>query len=162
MKIAALSSRKFLSNSHPTRMINKGKNIYNKMPWRAPIHYKKNYNTRSSTTTTLDSSMDTKSIDSVKESLLAGKLSDGGLPGSESAEVPKGHVAVYVGPKLRRFVIPTSYLSMPDFRGLMDGTAEEYGFEKEGALELSCDEEDFQKVLTMCLSKDKEGNGIKI
>lgn len=102
------------------------------------------------------------STESSTESLLAGKLSDGGLPGSESTDVPKGHVAVYVGPRLRRFVIPTRCLSMPDFRGLMDKTAEEYGFEKEGAIQLPCDEEDFNKVLTRCLSKEKKKNGIKI
>ncbi|PON78559.1 Small auxin-up RNA [Parasponia andersonii] len=156
-------------------MINRGgkhiiaqpKNIYNKMPWRAPVNYHK---TNTSTTTIASSSLAGEDmlgvLDSVEseistESLLAGKLSDGGLPGSESTDVPKGFVAVYVGRELRRFVIPMSCLSMPDFRGLMDKTAEEYGFEQDGAIEIPCEEEDFQKILSRCLSKDKKKNGKK-
>ena len=72
--------------------------------------------------------LDSVESENSTELLLAGKLSDGGLPGSGSTEVPKGFVAVYVGRKLRRFVIPISCLSMLDFRGLMDGTTEEYDF----------------------------------
>ncbi|KAM6562798.1 hypothetical protein CsatB_022796 [Cannabis sativa] len=168
MKIASPSTKKFVSNFQPLTLIKQGKhiiaqpkNIYNKMPWRAPINYHKN-NT-STTTIASSSSFNEEEMlrpsDSVdgEESLLAGKLSDGGLPGSESTEVPKGYVAVYVGPELRRFLIPTSCLSMPDFRGLMDKTAEEYGFEQEGAIEIPCDEQDFQKILCRCLSsKDKK------
>ncbi|KAF8392786.1 hypothetical protein HHK36_021023 [Tetracentron sinense] len=80
-----------------------------------------------------------------KEWLLGGGLSDA------PAEVPRGFLAVYVGPKLRRFVIPTSYLSMPDFRVLMERVAEEFGFEQEGGLRIPCEEEDFEEMLR-CLA----------
>jgi SAUR family protein len=53
----------------------------------------------------------------LNETLLKGEFSDGKRL---SMQVPKGFLVVYVGPKLQRFVIPTSYLSMPDFRVLMD------------------------------------------
>ncbi|XP_062112839.1 auxin-responsive protein SAUR71-like [Humulus lupulus] len=177
MKIASHSTKKFVSNLQPLTMIKQGKkhiiaqpkNIYNKMPWRAPINYHKS-NT-STTTVASSSSFDeeemlrpSESVDDENstESLLAGKLSDGGLPGSENPEVPKGYVAVYVGCELRRFLIPTSCLSMPEFRILMDRTAEEYGFEQDGAIEIPCDEKDFQKILCRCLSsKDKKKNGKK-
>ncbi|KAL3566473.1 hypothetical protein D5086_031888 [Populus alba] len=35
------------------------------------------------------------------------------------ADVPKGYLAVYVGPELRRFIIPTSYLSHSLFKVLL-------------------------------------------
>ncbi|KAE8656906.1 Auxin-induced protein 15A [Hibiscus syriacus] len=58
-----------------------------------------------------------------EESLLTDrKLSDGGSKGS--AHIPKGSIAVYVGPELRRFVIPIRCLAMPEFRDLMDQAAE--------------------------------------
>lgn len=175
MKIATQSTKKLISNLQPLTMIKQGKkhiiaqpkNIYNKMPWRAPINYHK---TNTSTTPVGSSSMagedmlsplDSAECENSTESLLGGKLSDGGLPGSESTEVPKGYVAVYVGRELRRFVIPMSCLSTPDFKGLMDSTAEEYGFERDGAIEIPCDEADFQKILSRCLSKDKKKSGKK-
>ncbi|KAM5579815.1 hypothetical protein ABKV19_009537 [Rosa sericea] len=89
------------------------------------------------------------------ESLLAGELSDGHRA---SVQVPKGFIAVYVGPELRRFVIPMSCLSSPDFRVLMDRVEDEYGFEQEGALRIPCDEEDFEHILVRCLSNQKKND----
>lgn len=85
-----------------------------------------------------------------KESLLAQFNAD------NFKEVPKGFLAVYVGPELRRFVIPMTCLSMPDFRVLMDQAAEEFGFEQQGGLQIPCDEEDFTMTLLTCLAKDKK------
>ncbi|MBA0745313.1 hypothetical protein Gogos_007891, partial [Gossypium gossypioides] len=65
---------------------------------------------------------------SKKSLLMARKLSDG--------RVPKGSIAIYVGPELRRFVITTSYLTMPEFRDLMGMVAEEFGFQKTGELQI--------------------------
>lgn len=93
------------------------------------------------------------------ESLLAGELSDGHRA---SVQVPKGFLAVYVGPEFRRFVIPMSCLSSPDFRVLMDRAAEEYGFEQEGALRIPCDEEDFEHILVRCLANSKKNDKNKI
>ncbi|XP_022723809.1 auxin-responsive protein SAUR71-like [Durio zibethinus] len=83
-----------------------------------------------------------------KESLLTGELSDGSSRGS--IHVPKGSIAVYVGPVRRKFVIPTSYLAMPEFRVLMDKVADEFGFEHEGGLQIPCDEQDFEQILLRC------------
>ncbi|CAA0821202.1 Vacuolar-processing enzyme delta-isozyme [Striga hermonthica] len=47
--------------------------------------------------------------------------------GKISTHVPRGFVAVYVGPDSRRFLIPTKILSVPEFKELMDKSAEEYG-----------------------------------
>lgn len=81
-----------------------------------------------------------------ESSLLAGKY----LSHRNLKQVPKGFLAVYVGPELRRFVIPTSYLSMPDFGHLMERMAEEFGFNQEGGLKIPCEEEDFKEILGKC------------
>ena len=65
-------------------------------------------------------------------------------------EVSRGFLAVYVGPELRRFVILTSYLSMPDFRALMERMADEFGLQQEGGLQIPCEEEDFEEILRKC------------
>lgn len=94
--------------------------------------------------------------------LLTGELSDGQQGGNSVLQVPKGFLAVYVGPELRRFVIPMSCLSSPDFRVLMDRVAEEYGFEQEGALKIPCDEEDFEHILVRCLASKKNDKKRKV
>lgn len=70
---------------------------------------------------------------SKKSLLTARRLSDGHTRGS--GNVPKGSIAVYVGPELRRFVIPTSCLTMLEFKDLMDMVAEEFGFQNTGELQ---------------------------
>ncbi|XP_019054012.1 PREDICTED: auxin-induced protein X15-like [Nelumbo nucifera] len=75
---------------------------------------------------------------------------------SDSPTVPRGFLAVYVGPENRRFVIPASYLSMPDFRVLMEKVAEEFGFEQQGALKIPCEEEDFEKILLRCFERQEK------
>ncbi|KAK9068627.1 hypothetical protein SSX86_012742 [Deinandra increscens subsp. villosa] len=63
---------------------------------------------------------------------------------SDSTEVPKdvkeGHFAViacddYVE---RRFVVPITFLGHPSFLRLLERAAEEYGFDREGALMIPC------------------------
>lgn len=99
------------------------------------------------------------SEDDSKKSLLhlpAESCSRGSINNNFKKEVPKGYLAVYVGPALRRFVIPTSCLSMPDFRVLMDQAAEEFGFDQQGGLQIPCDEEDFTMILWTCLARDRK------
>ncbi|KAJ7979198.1 Auxin-responsive protein-like protein [Quillaja saponaria] len=45
--------------------------------------------------------------------------------------VPKRYLAVYVGPELRRFIIPTSYLSHSLFKLLLENADEEFGFDQD-------------------------------
>ncbi|XP_072980530.1 auxin-induced protein 15A-like [Typha angustifolia] len=63
--------------------------------------------------------------------------------------VPKGYLAVYVGPELKRFVIPMSYLCLPAFKAIMEEVAEEFGFEQTGGLQIPCNEEDFKEILKL-------------
>lgn len=62
-------------------------------------------------------------------------------------DVPKGYLAVYVGPELRRFIIPTSYLSHRVFKLLLEKTEEEFGFEHKGALTFPCETETFKYLI---------------
>ncbi|KAF6139151.1 hypothetical protein GIB67_002413 [Kingdonia uniflora] len=44
-------------------------------------------------------------------------------------DVPKGHLAVYVGEnKKKRAVVPLSYLKHPSFQDLLSRVEEEFGF----------------------------------
>ncbi|KAF7841120.1 auxin-induced protein X10A-like [Senna tora] len=78
------------------------------------------------------------------------------LPGirkaSKSTEVQKGYVAVYVGEKMKRFVIPISYLNQPSFQDLLNQAEEEFGFEHPmGGLTIPCREDVFLDI-TSCLN----------
>ncbi|CAJ2679469.1 SAUR-like auxin-responsive family protein [Trifolium pratense] len=66
---------------------------------------------------------------------------------SKSAEVRKGYVAVYVGEKQKRFVIPVSYLNQPLFQELLSQAEEEFGYDHPmGGLTIPCNEDVFQHV----------------
>nr|XP_043636835.1 auxin-responsive protein SAUR23-like [Erigeron canadensis] len=60
-------------------------------------------------------------------------------------DVPKGHLAVYVGENSkRRVVIPVTFLDEPLFQGLLRQSEEEFGFDHPmGGLTISCHEDEF-------------------
>ncbi|CAK8576676.1 unnamed protein product [Lathyrus sativus] len=63
---------------------------------------------------------------------------------SKEFEVPKGYLAVYVGDKMRRFVIPVSYLNQPLFQELLNKAEEEFGYDHPtGGLTIPCGEDEF-------------------
>ena len=41
---------------------------------------------------------------------------------SKAGDVPKGYLAVYVGEKMKRFVVPLSYLNQPFISGLVESS----------------------------------------
>lgn len=61
------------------------------------------------------------------------------------SNVPKGHVAVYVGEaQKKRFVVPISYLNHPSFLVLLNRAEEEFGYNHPmGGLTIPCKEEAF-------------------
>ncbi|EYU35308.1 hypothetical protein ABFS82_06G132600 [Erythranthe guttata] len=71
-----------------------------------------------------------------------------------TAEVPKWHLAVYVGEgEKKRFVIPLSYLNHPLFQDLLFQAEEEFGFHHPmGGITIPCSEDLFID-LTSRLSK---------
>lgn len=64
---------------------------------------------------------------------------------SSSLDVSKGYLAVYVGErKMKRFVVPISYLNQPSFQDLLRKAEEEFGFDHPmGGLTIPCSEEIF-------------------
>jgi SAUR family protein len=61
--------------------------------------------------------------------------------------VPKGYLAVYVGDKMKRFVIPVSYLSQTSFQELLSQTEEQYGYDHPmGGLTIPCREDVFLDI----------------
>ncbi|XP_052115430.1 auxin-induced protein X10A-like [Arachis duranensis] len=68
---------------------------------------------------------------------------------TQAASVPKGYLAVYVGEKMKRFVIPISYLSLPSFQDLLSQAEEEFGYgHPMGGLTIPCKEDAFNSKNT--------------
>ncbi|KAL8051217.1 hypothetical protein ABFX02_06G132400 [Erythranthe guttata] len=65
-----------------------------------------------------------------------------------STEVPKGHLAVYIGEsEKKRFVIPLSYLNHPSFQELLCQAEDEFGFHHSmGGLTIPCSEDLFVEL----------------
>ncbi|RDY06357.1 hypothetical protein CR513_09658, partial [Mucuna pruriens] len=61
---------------------------------------------------------------------------------SKSVKIPKGYVAMYVGEKQTRFLIPISYLNQPSFQDLLSEAVEEFGYDHlMGGLTIPCCED---------------------
>ncbi|XP_061342067.1 auxin-responsive protein SAUR21-like [Gastrolobium bilobum] len=81
------------------------------------------------------------------------------LHSGNQSNVPKGHIAVYVGElQKKRFVVPISYLNHPSFLNLLNRAEEEFGFNHPmGGLTIPCEEDAFINLtsqLRACLVKD--------
>jgi SAUR family protein len=62
-------------------------------------------------------------------------------------EVPKGYHAVYVGEKMKRFMIPISLLNEPSFQELLIQSENEFGYEHPmGGLTIPCSEDAFVEL----------------
>lgn len=64
-----------------------------------------------------------------------------------SSGVPVGHLPVYVGEEMERFIVSAELLNHPVFIQLLNKSAQEYGYEQQGVLRIPCDVVDFEKVL---------------
>ncbi|KAK7243852.1 hypothetical protein RIF29_38667 [Crotalaria pallida] len=62
-----------------------------------------------------------------------------------SSVVPEGHVPIYVGDEMERFVVSFELLNHPIFVNLLNQSAQEYGYE--GVLRLPCHVIVFKRVL---------------
>ena len=61
--------------------------------------------------------------------------------------MPKGFIAVYIGDKMKRFVIPISYLNHPEFQDLLSQAEEEFGYDHPmGGLTIPCNEDVFLNI----------------
>lgn len=114
--------------------------------WKKLANTNKNNNSTNPTTT---SAAANKSIKFLKKTLSFTEMS----LSAAAAVVPKGYVAVCVGKELKRFVIPTEYLSHQVFGILLREAEEEFGFQQEGVLKFPCEVEMFEKILKMMEDK---------
>ncbi|XP_019169342.1 PREDICTED: auxin-responsive protein SAUR21-like [Ipomoea nil] len=78
------------------------------------------------------------------------KLQSGARNG-HCSDVPKGHLAVYVGElEKRRYVVPIAYLNHPRFQMLLKTAEEEFGFDHPtGGLTLPCNEDAFLHLISL-------------
>ncbi|CAJ2672730.1 SAUR family protein [Trifolium pratense] len=60
---------------------------------------------------------------------------------------PTGYFALYVGEEHQRNVVPTSYLSHPLFKMLLEKSYNEFGFEQRNGLVVPCSVSTFQEVV---------------
>ncbi|KAK2448776.1 auxin-induced protein 15A [Trifolium repens] len=66
---------------------------------------------------------------------------------SKGADVPKGYLAVYVGEKMKRFVIPLSYLSQTSFQELLSQAEDQFGYDHPmGGITIPCREDVFLEI----------------
>ncbi|KNA12086.1 hypothetical protein SOVF_129150 [Spinacia oleracea] len=94
-----------------------------------------------------------KGINFLKRTLSFTDLSaNNGVPSNNA--VPKGFLAVQVGEEMKRFVIPTKYLSHQAFSVLLKEAEEEFGYQKEGVLKIPCEVEVFENILKMVEEKN--------
>ncbi|XP_057846477.1 auxin-induced protein X15-like [Cryptomeria japonica] len=77
--------------------------------------------------------------------------------GRVPSDVPKGHLAVYVGimEQTKRFVIPAQSVNHPLFRALLDKAEEQFGFGHQGPLLIPCDPLIFHNVLCLLRNNSK-------
>ncbi|KAI3898242.1 hypothetical protein MKX03_029613 [Papaver bracteatum] len=66
--------------------------------------------------------------------------------GKDHHHVPRGCIAILVGQKEERFVIPVTYLNHPKFKFLLKEAEEVYGFRHKGIITLPCDAGEFLNV----------------
>ncbi|KAL3508257.1 hypothetical protein ACH5RR_027658 [Cinchona calisaya] len=78
----------------------------------------------------------------------SGGTRDGGRGrGRGVVGVPEGHVPVYVGEEMERFVVSAKLLNHPIFVTLLNKSAQEYGYEQKGVLRIPCHVWLFERVL---------------
>ncbi|KAG6425728.1 hypothetical protein SASPL_109931 [Salvia splendens] len=106
---------------------------------------------KSNATTSTTATTTNKSIKFLKKTLSFSESSSSSTAVTNA--VPKGFVAVCVGLELKRFVIPTEYLSHQMFGILLREAEEEFGFQQEGVLKFPCEVEVFEKILKMMEDK---------
>ncbi|XP_047983850.1 auxin-responsive protein SAUR36-like [Salvia hispanica] len=68
-----------------------------------------------------------------------------------TGEIPKGHMAIYVGQKdgdMERIFVPIVYINHPLFRDLLKESEREFGYDHPGGLTIPCRISEFESVQT--------------
>lgn len=80
------------------------------------------------------------------------------FPARRVNTVPAGHVPVYVGEEMERFVVSAELLNHPVFVGLLNRSAQEYGYAQKGVLHIPCHVIVFERVVeTLRLGFNESG-----
>ncbi|KAK1435556.1 hypothetical protein QVD17_01322 [Tagetes erecta] len=66
---------------------------------------------------------------------------------ASSATVPVGHLPVYVGEEMERFIVSTRLLNHPLFINLLNISAQEYGYHHKGGIRIPCHVMVFQRLI---------------
>uniref|UniRef100_A0A5B7AMH2 Putative auxin-induced protein X15 n=1 Tax=Davidia involucrata TaxID=16924 RepID=A0A5B7AMH2_DAVIN len=75
-----------------------------------------------------------------------------------SGSVPEGHLPVYVGEEMERFIVSAELLNHPIFIQLLNKSAQEYGYEQKGVLRIPCHVLVFERVLEALRVGDESHN----
>lgn len=81
------------------------------------------------------------------DSMAAPRRSRVGSFRKRSGGVPGGHLPVYVGEEMERFVVSAELLNHPIFVKLLNKSAQEYGYEQQGVLHIPCHVYLFERVM---------------
>ena len=92
----------------------------------------------------------TRRSESFRTAKLRRPLSAGG--------VPHGHLPVYVGEEMERFIVSAEFLNHPVFVNLLNKSAQEYGYEQQGVLRIPCHVLVFERVLEALRLGDESGD----
>ncbi|XP_068657327.1 auxin-responsive protein SAUR71-like [Aristolochia californica] len=79
--------------------------------------------------------------------------------GSRVGAVPQGHVPVYIGEEMERFIVSAELLNRPVFVELLKKSAQEYGYEQQGVLRIPCAVFVFERVLEIL--NDRRFDGVE-
>ncbi|XP_010534768.1 PREDICTED: auxin-responsive protein SAUR72 [Tarenaya hassleriana] len=63
------------------------------------------------------------------------------------SSVPQGHVPVYVGEEMERFVVSAEVMNHPVFVGLLNRSAQEYGYGQKGVIHIPCHVLVFERIM---------------
>ncbi|KAH6797580.1 hypothetical protein C2S52_022134 [Perilla frutescens var. hirtella] len=81
------------------------------------------------------------------ECLLRVRDNEGGFSPTATTTKSTGTFVVYVGGERQRFVVPTSHLSHPLFKILLEKASNEFGFNQRNGLVVPCSVNAFQEVI---------------
>ncbi|KAL7173731.1 hypothetical protein ACSBR2_033062 [Camellia fascicularis] len=97
-------------------------------------------------------------VEKLQKSLLMVKKPACDVP----EDVKEGHFAVIAVDvdELKRFIVPLNYLTNPSFMRLLELAAEEYGFDREGALTVPCPPRDLERILAEQWAKEERENRV--
>uniref|UniRef100_A0A5B7AMI4 Putative auxin-induced protein X15 n=1 Tax=Davidia involucrata TaxID=16924 RepID=A0A5B7AMI4_DAVIN len=77
---------------------------------------------------------------------------------TRSGSVPEGHLPVFIGEEMERFIVSADLLNHPIFIKLLNKSAQEYGYEQKGVLRIPCHVLVFERVLEALRVGDESHN----